>query len=42
VAAAQELCAEVAFVGTDGAVTLVDGYSTDPDLVATASELFGL
>jgi thiol-disulfide isomerase/thioredoxin len=31
-----------AFVGTDGTVTLIDGYSADPDLVGTARELFGL
>ena len=31
-----------AFVGSDGTVTLVDGYSADPDLVGTARELFGL
>lgn len=31
-----------AFIGTDGTVTLVDGYSADPDLVGTARELFGL
>jgi thiol-disulfide isomerase/thioredoxin len=31
-----------AFVGTDGAVELVDGYSNDPDLVGIARERFGL
>jgi thiol-disulfide isomerase/thioredoxin len=31
-----------AFVGTDGAVELVDGYSGDPDLVGIARERFGL
>jgi thiol-disulfide isomerase/thioredoxin len=31
-----------AFVGTDGAVELVDGYANDPDLVGIARERFGL
>ena len=31
-----------AFVGPDGTVTLVDGYSADPDLIGTAREMFGL
>jgi thiol-disulfide isomerase/thioredoxin len=31
-----------AFVSTDGTVDLVDGYSSDPDLVGIARERFGL
>ncbi|MGH8823536.1 MAG: redoxin domain-containing protein [Jiangellaceae bacterium] len=31
-----------AFVATDGTVELVDGYSSDPDLVGIARERFGL
>ncbi|MGH8775024.1 MAG: redoxin domain-containing protein [Jiangellaceae bacterium] len=31
-----------AFVSVDGAVELVDGYSSDPDLVGIARERFGL
>jgi hypothetical protein len=31
-----------AFVGTHGAVELVDGYSGDPDMVGIARERFGL
>jgi thiol-disulfide isomerase/thioredoxin len=31
-----------AFVSTDGTVELVDGYSSDPDLVGIARERFGL
>jgi peroxiredoxin len=31
-----------AFVAPDGAVELVDGYSSDPDLVGIARERFGL
>jgi peroxiredoxin len=31
-----------AFISTDGTVDLVDGYSSDPDLVGMARERFGL
>jgi thiol-disulfide isomerase/thioredoxin len=31
-----------AFISTDGTVALVDGYSSDPDLVGMAHERFGL
>ncbi|HET6921432.1 MAG TPA: redoxin domain-containing protein [Jiangellaceae bacterium] len=31
-----------AFIGTDGTVELVDGYASDPDIVGTAREFFGL